>query len=423
MLEQKALPDTPVTSDQNRSLLGVPARQSSQPALSIQSSAVSKESRRNRPEEAFEEDSANTMATTAHRSGSRTSLNQKSDPSQPRKLIGQVRKAQSPAGSREKTTKKKKKSGLLSFLNCCSPQDADSDEGEGPAVPPKEANGVRTASNSQNAIPLNTLPSGVDGALRDPLDQRATALRDSDKTMVNTDVQLPAETPVMGTNEFEKGEEAGTTILPPENERSPESHERRTVDPVPRLDTSSRNTGLSGAANPMVVVQPPSAVSAASETTDIELSPITPQGANPKTPIDHDATMVQAPHGGNGQSPIAGALPVMPVSADPGPAEEASPLPAPTSEQGRTVPQQPQVHQRTNEPETRSNIPPPPTTPPPAAYVATRSASHASSIQTIRLLPPIAPQHQGRKCLVLDLDETLVHSSFKVCYSFVGVVS
>jgi len=29
------------------------------------------------------------------------------------------------------------------------------------------------------------------------------------------------------------------------------------------------------------------------------------------------------------------------------------------------------------------------------------------------LLPPISPKHQGRKCLVLDLDETLVHSSFK----------
>lgn len=30
------------------------------------------------------------------------------------------------------------------------------------------------------------------------------------------------------------------------------------------------------------------------------------------------------------------------------------------------------------------------------------------------LLPAIRPEHQGRKCLVLDLDETLVHSSFKV---------
>lgn len=32
------------------------------------------------------------------------------------------------------------------------------------------------------------------------------------------------------------------------------------------------------------------------------------------------------------------------------------------------------------------------------------------------LLPPIAPQHAGRKCLVLDLDETLLHSSFKVIF-------
>lgn len=31
------------------------------------------------------------------------------------------------------------------------------------------------------------------------------------------------------------------------------------------------------------------------------------------------------------------------------------------------------------------------------------------------LLPEILPEHRGRKCLVLDLDETLVHSSFKVC--------
>jgi RNA polymerase II subunit A small phosphatase-like protein len=31
------------------------------------------------------------------------------------------------------------------------------------------------------------------------------------------------------------------------------------------------------------------------------------------------------------------------------------------------------------------------------------------------LLPPLSPQLAGRKCLILDLDETLVHSSFKVC--------
>jgi hypothetical protein len=30
------------------------------------------------------------------------------------------------------------------------------------------------------------------------------------------------------------------------------------------------------------------------------------------------------------------------------------------------------------------------------------------------LLPPLSKEHQNKKCLVLDLDETLIHSSFKV---------
>lgn len=36
-----------------------------------------------------------------------------------------------------------------------------------------------------------------------------------------------------------------------------------------------------------------------------------------------------------------------------------------------------------------------------------------SSISKKHLLVPISEEHKGRKCLVLDLDETLVHSSFK----------
>ncbi|KAF8458031.1 phosphatase PSR1 [Terfezia claveryi] len=32
------------------------------------------------------------------------------------------------------------------------------------------------------------------------------------------------------------------------------------------------------------------------------------------------------------------------------------------------------------------------------------------------LLPPLKPEMQGKKCLVLDLDETLVHSSFKLIH-------
>ncbi|KAF9111998.1 hypothetical protein BGX27_004147 [Mortierella sp. AM989] len=40
--------------------------------------------------------------------------------------------------------------------------------------------------------------------------------------------------------------------------------------------------------------------------------------------------------------------------------------------------------------------------------------SHSQEVELAGLLGPIAPEHIGKKCLVLDLDETLVHSSFKL---------
>lgn len=68
------------------------------------------------------------------------------------------------------------------------------------------------------------------------------------------------------------------------------------------------------------------------------------------------------------------------------------------------------------------NLPPPPPGPvpiapsPPAAPVSEGSdIAVPDAPQPKFLLPAIEPHMKGRKCLVLDLDETLVHSSFKVC--------
>jgi RNA polymerase II subunit A small phosphatase-like protein len=65
-------------------------------------------------------------------------------------------------------------------------------------------------------------------------------------------------------------------------------------------------------------------------------------------------------------------------------------------------------------------IPPPPPPPGPGPAVVAPSqftdAGPSAPEPQKWLLPPIAPEHKGRKCLVLDLDETLVHSSFKVCF-------
>lgn len=68
---------------------------------------------------------------------------------------------------------------------------------------------------------------------------------------------------------------------------------------------------------------------------------------------------------------------------------------------------------------------PPPPAPMPDAPTAPQNEGGlvAASEQPPQdaLLPPIQPHFKGRKCLVLDLDETLVHSSFKVIQLSVDV--
>ncbi|KAG6013151.1 hypothetical protein E4U43_007467 [Claviceps pusilla] len=73
--------------------------------------------------------------------------------------------------------------------------------------------------------------------------------------------------------------------------------------------------------------------------------------------------------------------------------------------------------------DTQSQTIPPPPPPPPAVagpivvspLPLTESIPPAPEPQ-LWLLPPVAPEHKSRKCLVLDLDETLVHSSFKILH-------
>ncbi|KAI0109033.1 HAD-like domain-containing protein [Nemania sp. FL0031] len=63
-------------------------------------------------------------------------------------------------------------------------------------------------------------------------------------------------------------------------------------------------------------------------------------------------------------------------------------------------------------------VPPPP--PPPITnqepVTPEEKVVVAEEAQQKFLLPPIEPRFKGRKCLVLDLDETLVHSSFKILH-------
>ncbi|KAM7200428.1 phosphatase PSR1 [Rhypophila sp. PSN 637] len=72
--------------------------------------------------------------------------------------------------------------------------------------------------------------------------------------------------------------------------------------------------------------------------------------------------------------------------------------------------------------ETYPAVPPPPPGPVPAVPNAPTSTLIENPRSLVPeqpqrfLLPPQAPEFKGKKCLVLDLDETLVHSSFKILH-------
>ena len=79
--------------------------------------------------------------------------------------------------------------------------------------------------------------------------------------------------------------------------------------------------------------------------------------------------------------------------------------------------------QKNVEPNSAAPVPPLPPPPPVVPRMETSAPGHDRNLinnvsipneQQKWLLPPMKPEFRGKKCLVLDLDETLVHSSFKV---------
>lgn len=139
-------------------------------------------------------------------------------------------------------------------------------------------------------------------------------------------------------------------------------------------DSESKQTTLVGASGPSITVNPP----VAENHKNVEVvEPV------PAKDVDGDVEMADAESG----------------------AEQANQTTAESDEQYQ-----------------KQQVPPPPPGPIPTAdslppaqeETAVAVATPEPVPEQKWLLPPIQPQFKGRKCLVLDLDETLVHSSFKV---------
>ncbi|KAL6713792.1 hypothetical protein ACLMJK_008284 [Lecanora helva] len=285
-------------------------------------------------------------------------------------------------GDSSTSPKPKKKSGFLSFLNCCSPpENANTVELGDQAVPAKKTKilqqkpvrqptpvvkaNASAGESSTTGETKETTEEGVTGP--DKQEMKATSkpsmLTRSSKEKITTEKVGPPA-PLIEPLETQESP-------PPAAYRDPPLPPVPMSNPVPTPDTKDEQGIPSQAAGieaPPQLIHPDESVAGQGTT----INDRTPQ----QEQRDSDIAMVDAP-------------------SVPPAAEESSTT---TREL-----QQAQI-----------NLPPPP----PRNGNGGPSTSNAviPSEKQQWLLPPLQPHLKGRKCLVLDLDETLVHSSFKILH-------
>ena len=279
-------------------------------------------------------------------------------------------------------TKPKKRGGFLSFLNCCSaPENANTVEVGDQALPAKKAKVLQQKPGRQPAPVAKANPSAGEsstGESKEVVEEsiggpeyselkpaaKPTMITRSSKDKVPAEKPLAQAPPVSSTAETTEPPAATEPRDPP-------------LPPLPASNVSSLsdvNTGPSMEATPVIASTAP------------------PQLIEPDQSVAEQGTTIndRTPQQEQADSDIA-----MP---------DAPPLPVAVEEPPSTAREVTQ---------TQVILPPPP---PRNGQDTTPSGSSAvtPSDKQRWLLPPLQPHFKGRKCLVLDLDETLVHSSFKV---------
>ena len=287
--------------------------------------------------------------------------------------------------------KAKKRGGFLSFLNCCSaPENANTVEGGDQAVPAKKAKVLQQKPGRQPTPVVKANASAGESSTGESKDvgeesiggPEYSELKSAAKpTMItrSSKDKVSAEKPVA---------QAPTVASPAETTEPPAAAENRN-QPLPPLPAS--NASLSPGVSTEQKMEPTPVIAGTAPPQLIEPDEsVAEQGTtiNDRTPqqeqADSDIAMVDAP-----------------------------PLTTVVDEPSATARELTQA---------QVNLPPPP--PRNGQDTTTPGSTDVTSSDKQRwLLPPLQPHFKGRKCLVLDLDETLVHSSFKVRTIFFFLVS
>lgn len=283
--------------------------------------------------------------------------------------------ATSPQPTTISTTKPKKKR-FLSFLNCCGvPDHANTMDSTDTASPNKvtkvhdqsrqtTASKPGTAGGSESGVALSTLsPEGHNG------------------TTGGQSAQLPTTPATKSAMEPAMPQNADTTTESPTTNFIAVPRDQ----PLPPLQSATGaaadSDGSHPSSTPDVIVQAPTPVITQQErTVPTQSQPQPPVQSNQDEEGDVQMQEQAAPHQVNIE-------PVAPVVS-----EERSSV--------AVMPPPPPIQASEDSGNPSEDVVP----------------ADAQEDRQSWLLPPIAPRFVGKKCLVLDLDETLVHSSFKVSH-------
>ena len=281
-------------------------------------------------------------------------------------------------------------SRFFSFLNCCSStEDAKTLESSDQAVPANKTKIIPPKSASQ------TVPVGKNAAASIPGDSDEVIDRHTADSPYSK--LPPATTPKM-VNEVSK--ETITTEKPviqddagvgfPEKEKYNDTVDGDQIMP-------NRHVPNNAAAQDDLLVQSQPSI----PSTVVNVEPHDSSKAIPSSSaIQEDIptnNQPPPPAKGNSDVAMADAPPIIPVSLE-------TPKRVEGGEEGQTPVSWPPPPPPSRNAQTHGN----------PANVSSVSNAVTSNEKQQWLLPPLQPRFKGKKCLVLDLDETLVHSSFKV---------
>ena len=312
-------------------------------------------------------------------------------------------------GQNAQQPRAKKKSKFLSFLCCGSPDEA-SETGQETSEAPRQSGVAQASPETQQPGATNpsamTSPEQTTQPSNSALDEKAatptyaangsSSLGDTQREKAPVhDAPLAIDKP-MPDLPTEAGYSSAPTI--PTTATTFDSSSRGAGSEASRAGAESSwiNTSAGGAEGssylaPNVIVQAPTPIAQEESEEDQFIADRTPAQQARDTDIE---------------------------MTDVGPS-----LPLSTNDVSGTSEDESQIVAHNNESQNRVDLPPPPPLEERHAQVVHEdaNASHDASLVSSQeaqkwLLPPLRSEHRGRKCLVLDLDETLVHSSFKVIH-------